>query len=206
MKMNSCTAALRACAVALATGCVAFASAQYQVTFNTTADLQNVFVYADEWNGEVYAWTLFPTPLGSIGAGGPTTFGLGNPNITGWAVLANYGNGAAAGINDSVPPIDGSSFGATFPTYDEPTVASNLSQLYVGGAFNTPQAFYLENFVLNNQDVLKTDLPTGTLHLMGFNGGGAVDLGTATFGPVPEPAGLLALGLGALAVIRRRRR
>ena len=37
----------------------------YRIRFDISASIDNVFVYADEWNGQVYAWDLFPIALGS---------------------------------------------------------------------------------------------------------------------------------------------
>lgn len=185
----------------------ATASANYQVKINSTSDLSNVFIYADEWNGSVYAWTLFPSAVGAVTAGVERTFDLGTPNIACWALIANSGNGAATGINDSIPPVDGKSFSQVFPGYTEASTSANISGLYDGVAYNSSVAFTLFDFVLTNEDTLKTDFPAGSLHIYGFNGNPAANLGTATFtSAVPEPATLAALSLGALALLRRRHR
>jgi hypothetical protein len=169
----ACGALLGACGAASAT-------VGYQVTFDVTTDLQNVFVYADEFNGEVYAWDLFPAHLDTVRAG-RSTYQLGDHNLRAWAILTSHGpSGVAAGINDSlsVPP-DGQPFEMVFPGYAEGTVASNIATLFAGGAYNVPQAFFLTEFVLAQEDTLKTDFPTGTLHVYVFSNG--VDVGTATF-------------------------
>ncbi len=154
-------------------------TAAYRVTFNVNTPLDHVFVYADEWNGSVYAWDLFPAPLGSIPAG-TSSFSLGTRNIVAWAVIATHGpSGVCEGINDSLStPPDGRSFEAVFSGYSLPVVQSNTATLW-NGAFNTQQAFYLTEFVLAVEDTLKTDLPTGTLAMYTFNNG--VNVGTATF-------------------------
>ncbi len=151
----------------------------YQVTFNVTTELHNMFVYADEFNGKVYAWDLFPIHLDDIHTG-QTTFQLGNHNVRSWAILATaLPARAVAGINDSIDPPDGLPFETVFPGYSEGTVQSNIATLFTGGAYNTPQAFYLTEFVLAQEDFLKTDRPTGTLRVYAFSN--AVDVGSATF-------------------------
>ncbi len=163
---------------ALATG--------YQVTFDVTTELQNVIVYADEFNGQVYAWDLFPAYLGTIHPG-QSTFWLGDRNLMAWAVLATYTTGgAAAGINDSLPALpDGQPWDAVFPGYPESTVASNIETVYTGGTYNVQQSYYLTEFVLAVEDTLKTDFPSGRLHMYTFSNG--VNVGTATFAVATPP-------------------
>ena len=196
----------------LASGAGAFGTGTgYQVTFNTNIDLQNVFVYADQWNGDVYAWTLLPQTLGQVNAGS-STYALGNPNVQAWAILATYGqvgapNGVATSINDSLAPsVYGQDFATVFPGSTESTVQADIQGLFTGGSYNTVPAFALVEFVLANENTLKTDLPTGTLPMVQFSGG--TSIGTATFSPVPEPTTLLVglIGLGGLAMRRRRQR
>jgi hypothetical protein len=163
----------------------ALATAGYQVTFDLTTDLQNVFIYADEFNGDVYAWDLFPAALGTVSAG-TSTFQLGDHNLMAWAILATHSpSGVATGINDAGNLPHGVPFELVFPGYTESTVESNLATLYVGGAYNTPQAFFLTEFVLAVEDTLKTDFPTGSLHMYTFSNG--VNVGTATFSIVVPP-------------------
>ena len=134
----------------------------YEITFSVDTEIANVFVYADEWNGKVYAWDLFPIPLGTVHAGS-SSFGLGVHNVAAWAVIASHGtSGVALGINSSLSaPPDGQTFEFVFPNYAQGVVESNIRTLY-DIAFNTPQAFYLTEFVLAVEDTLKTDFPTGT--------------------------------------------
>jgi len=151
----------------------------YQIAFNINTSIDNVFVYGDEWNGQVYAWDLLPIPLGTVHAGA-SSFNLGSHNVAAWAVIATHGTtGVATGINSSINPPDGLSFETVFPGYTQDAVRSNIANLYVGGAFNTPEAYYLTEFVLAVEDTLKTDFPTGMLHVYTFDTGG-VDVGTAT--------------------------
>jgi hypothetical protein len=153
----------------------------YQVTFNVSADLQNVFVYGDEFNGAVYAWDLTPAALGAVNAG-ISTFQLGNHDLRAWAVLATHSpSGVATSINNALAP-GGMSFESVFPGAMESTVESNIVTLYVGGAYNTPQAFFLTEFVLAQEDTLKTDFPIESVHMYTFSNG--VNVGTATFSPV----------------------
>ena len=184
----------------------ALATPAYQVTFNVSTELQNVFVYADEFNGEVYAWDLLPAALGTVSAG-TTTFQLGNHDLMAWAILATHSpSGVATGINDSLPALpDGVPFETVFPGYAESTVESNIANLYVNGAYNDPEAFFLTEFVLAREDTLKTDFPVGSLHMYTFSDG--VNVGSATFSIVPEPAALpvVLLCLAALPAARRRR-
>jgi hypothetical protein len=174
----------RALTITIAAGIIcARATAQtqtaYQVTFDVTTELQNVFVYADEFNGKVYAWDLFPMHIGTVPAG-RSTFQLGNHNLQSWAILATaLPARAVAGINDSIDPPDGLPFETVFPGFAESTVVSNIATLYTGGAYNTQQAFFLTEWVLAQEDTLKTDRPTGTLHVYAFSN--AVNVGTATF-------------------------
>lgn len=178
----------------------------YQVEFNLSQPLTNVFVTADEWNGSVYAWDLFPLALGNVPTG-IHTYSLGSRNVAAWAIFANHDLfGVGTGINDSINPPDGLPFETVFPGYPEATVGANISSLFMGGAYNTSQAYYLFDYVLTNEDTLKTDFPTGSLHMYGWTNG--VNIGTASFSsPVPEPSAILGvlIGLGALISWRRRR-
>jgi hypothetical protein len=176
-------------------------SPNYQVTFDTVADLQNVFVYGDEFNGEVYAWDLFPAALGTVNSG-TSTFPLGNHDLRAWAVLATHSpSGVATSINNSLAP-DGMSFESVFPGATESTVESNIVTLFTGGAYNTPQAFFLTEFVLAQEDTLKSDFPLESIHMYNFSNG--ANIGTATFSLIPEPACLVLGGIGAVALLGYR--
>jgi hypothetical protein len=149
----------------------------YHISFNISTSIDHVFVYADEWNGQVYAWDLFPIALGTVHAG-TSSFDLGSHNVAAWAVIATYGSsGVATGINSSINPPDGLPFETVFPGYPEDVVRSNIATLY-NGAYNVQQAYYLTEYVLAVEDTLKTDFPTGTLHVYTFTG--AVDVGTVS--------------------------
>lgn len=190
-------------ALGIAKGASALPS--YQVEFNLDQPLTNVFVSAHEWNGEVYAWDLFPIALGDVGVG-THVYNLGSHDVVSWAVFANHDLfGVGAGINSSIPPPDGLPFETVFPGFSEATVGANIGTLYSGGAYNTPQAYYLFNWVLTCEDTLKTDFATDSLTMYGWTNG--VNIGTASFGPVPEPASLaaLALGVGALFIRKLRK-
>jgi hypothetical protein len=155
------------------------ARAQYQVTFTVNTELHNVFVSAHEWNGSVYAWDLFPIYVGTVPAG-VSTFQLGNHNVVAWAIFGASGtSGMATGINDSLSALPvGATFASVFPGYTLSVVRSNTMSLYVNGAYNTQPGFALFDFVLTNEDTLKTDFATGTLHMFTFDTG--VNVGTAT--------------------------
>jgi hypothetical protein len=160
--------------------CLPALATSYQVTFNLTAPLQNVFVYGDEFNGHVYAWDLFPARLGSVPVG-TTTFALGSHNLVAWSVIATSGTaGVATGINDSLPALPTNQpFETVFPGYPQSVVYGNIAALNPGGAYNVQPAYYLFDFALTNEDTLKTDFPTGSLHMFVFSNG--VNVGTATF-------------------------
>ena len=152
----------------------------YHITFDLSAPIDHTFVSADEWNGSVYAWDLFPITLGSVPAG-HSTFDLGAHNIAAWAVFATSGtSGMAVGINSSINPPTGRTFDSVFPGYPMATVRSNTAALWTG-AYNVQPAYYLFDYVLTNEDTIKTDLPTGTLTVYAFDN--AVSIGTATIGP-----------------------
>lgn len=184
----------------------ALALTAYQVTFNINTELQNVFVSAHEFNGDVYAWDLFPIALGTVPAGFHT-YPLGSHDVVAWAIFANYGRTASAtGINDSIDPPDGLAFETVFPGFLESDVASNTANLCPGGVYNVLPAYYLFDFVLLNEDTLKTDLATGTLHMFIFSN--AVNVGTATIAvyvpPPPCPGDLTGdntVDLGDLALL-----
>ena len=155
----------------------------YHISFTINTAIDHVFVYADEWNGQVYAWDLFPIALGTVPAG-TSSYNLGAHNVAAWAVIATHGAaGVATGINSSINPPDGLPFETVFPGYAEDVVRSNIATLY-NGAYNVPQAYYLTEYVLAVEDTLKTDFPTGTLQVYTFTG--AVDVGTLSvaLGPV----------------------
>jgi hypothetical protein len=167
---------------AVALGLASVASAQsYSITFNLSAPIDHVFVSADEWNGAVYAWDLFPITLGPVPAG-RTTFSLGSHNVAAWAVFGTWGAaGMATGINSSINPPDGRTFDSVFPTYPIALVRSNTATLW-NGAYNTQQAYYLFDFVLTNEDTLKTDLSTGSLAVYTFDTGASIGTATLSLG------------------------
>ena len=105
----------------------------------------------------------------------------GAHNIAAWAVFATSGtSGMAVGINSSINPPTGRTFDSVFPGYPMATVRSNTAALWTG-AYNVQPAYYLFDYVLTNEDTIKTDLPTGTLTVYAFDN--AVSIGTATIGP-----------------------
>ena len=111
--------------------------------------------------------------------------------------------GVVVGLNSaSTPAATRASFESTFGT-SESSIVSALQGVY-SGDYSTLLASIntLNSFANANLDKLPIGLAGGSL--LAFSDG--VPVGTVNAAPVPEPATLAALGLGAAALLRRRRK
>lgn len=179
-KINVLSALLLGCAAP-----AAFAQTNhYHVEFDLSMPIDHVFVSAHEWNGSVYAWDLFPQTLGSIPAG-RTAFDLGSHNVVSWAIFAVSGStGMVTSINTSIDPPDGAAFASVFPNYSQATVRSQAVRLW-NGAYDTQAGFAMFDFVLTNEDAIKTDRAAEALMMYSFSPGTNIGSARIALGPPP---------------------
>lgn len=143
-------------------------------------------------NQNVYTVDTTTGVATAIGATGLTSFNnLGYNSDTGVMYMTNSGSDSLYTMNltNGAPTLVGPLNGSTNPN---------------GVAYNYDNG--LMYMVDNSTDNLYTlNLATGAANLIGSTGTGNL-LGLMYYNPVPEPASMAALGLGAAALLRRRRR
>lgn len=100
---------------------------------------------------------------------------------------------------------DSSIVGTSIGSFTDAGLSFNLSMDFetsnAGGGANRVKPGDTVVFTITN--VSADDFTTGMLHINGLADGGSSKVGP---GPVPEPASMAALGMGALGLLARRRR
>gem|GEM_PF-5098575 len=124
------------------------------------------------------------------------------------SLFATYADAINSGAVVGMNPVDGATainqpFESVFSTLNENQFVASVQGLRSDPFTALASANNLNNFTNANFSKFAT-IGEGTL--LGFTDGHAIGTVTFNVSPVPEPATLLCLGGGALALLRRRRR
>ena len=211
MDTNKAKAGAVACAL-VATWSTAYAD-DFKVDVRPTVGIDNVQIFTQRLPGNLISPKDTPAltaNLGSISAGGTlstivsTSYGTspqpGN-DFADFSVVAT--NGTQGVIVGGATGNSNFNYNDSFPGISQPsayTAISNGDLTNVLKLYNQGRQF--GNDVFASRD---NGIQTGTLYF--FDATGTQNrIGTYTVTPVPEPATLAALGLGAAAMLRRRKR
>ena len=210
--MNSNDAKLGAVAVALVSTWSVAKADDFKVVVEPTIGIDNVQIFTQRFPGALTQPKDTPaltSNLGSITSGGSltttvsTTYGTspqpGN-DFADFSVVATSGS-----LGVVVGGANGNSnfnYGDSFPAISQANAYSAISS----GDLNNVVKLYNQGRQFGNDVFASRDngVQTGTLFFYDANGM-QNRIGTYTVSPVPEPASFAALGLGALAMLRRRR-
>lgn len=198
-------------ALALGIAAASFAD-DATVTLTTTVNLENsIFAYKNTAAGSSTqdAALLGDIPAGTYSQTISLSGDLSQFATYRYTLLSTYVNaldghtGVVIGLNPEATTLAlGNSFESVFGT-NESTIVDAIKGVYSGNLFTQIASMStLQSFANSNLSKLPLGLTGGSL--VAFSSGTLA--GTVTAAPVPEPASIIALGAGAAALLRRRRR
>ena len=195
----------------LALGAVAGAQSSFSVNVApTVTDVDNVNVsFGVDYEGEITSFPVSVLPTAPVGNVSTVEFSTNvDPAVFRYAIVGTYGDsGVTIGVNKAVAP---SIIGLT---WDQVFTDSSFSKGTVRESFATDNFFGKLSFsqyltgveVLTSSGLQSLLAPIGEdVELINFSS--ASFNGSAGVQAVPEPTSIAAVGMGLLALLRRKKR
>lgn len=195
---------------------VAAASQAVEITASLQSSVQvddGIFAYADEDGSPSGALALDTIEAGKLYSETANVEGDITQYLSyRYTLIGTYGGGAGIvlGLNpEAAANAIGTEFSTLFPGVNEASLVSSVqsSHRVLNGSGSFADLLNLgtaKNFLENNRSMFAQGLTGGSL--VAFSTGQDVGTLVATPTAVPEPASMIALGAGAAALMRRRRR
>lgn len=211
--MNSNEAKVGAVAIVLVSTWSAAQADDFKVVVTPTSSLDNLQIFTQRKPGNLTSppdTQALSANLGSVAANGTLTTTVSTSYGTSPAAGNDFADFSVVATSGSLGVIvGGSSFNSTF-NYNDSFPAISQSAAFtaiVNGDLTNVSKLYNQGRQYGNDVFASRDNGVQTGTLFAFDANGAQSrIGTYTVSPVPEPASMIALGLGAAAMLRRRKR